>query len=100
MNGLVTPSSQSPDTVFKPDSKSEETMKYFIKKISTCLEIDAKHANVFLIKDGEYLAKLLIRGYKNTDKDEKIGEFYKSIENELEFLLAMAIEHSNEKQIL
>lgn len=100
LNGVLDKKWQSTDTLFKPTSKSEETMKYFIKKISTCLEIDKDHANVFLIKDGEYLAKLLIRGYKDSDKGEKIGEFYQVLEDDIEFLLYLAIEYPNEKQIL
>ena len=71
LNGLISEKSQTADTTFKPTVKSEETMKYFVKKISNCLSIDKDHANVFLIKDGEYLAKLLIRGYKDSEKDEK-----------------------------
>lgn len=51
---------------FRPSENSEETLKYLTQVLGECLEIEQNKATVFLIKEGEYLAKLLVRGYKDT----------------------------------
>ena len=86
---------------FKPTQNSEEIMKYFVCVISKCLGMNSKQSGVFLIKDGEYFAKLLIRGHKNNDSEQQnVCSIYSTIRSDFKKQLMIAIEHSNEKQIL
>ena len=59
-----------------------------------------KESGMFFIKDGEYLAKLLVRGHKDASKQENILKIYGKIKIDFDGLFKLSLDNDNESQVL
>ena len=74
--------------------------RYLLKQISECLSLTEKESGMFFIKDGEYLAKLLVRGHKDASKQENILKIYGKIKIDFDGLFKLSLDNDNESQVL
>lgn len=61
--------------------ETQSLFKYILQLLTESLSLSQAECKIFLIKDGEYLAKLLMRGVKSSedDKQEKLGRFFSKL---------------------
>ena len=102
LEAVVASSEKEQTSAFKfdPGEESEEISSYFTHIVGECLAISIKEASLFIIKDGEYMAQLLIRGYKNSSDQANIGLLFNRLKIDFKTLLLIALEYKNERQIL
>ena len=112
---------QASCTSFTYKTNSEEIKRWFVKALSNSQGIDSQESHVFIIKDCEYLAKLLMRGYKvnhkksdllveeegnNTfqakyvDEQEEMIGFLESTKKKFSDMFDAAVEIESEKEFL
>jgi hypothetical protein len=82
--------------------ETQSLFKYILQLLTESLSLSQAECKIFLIKDGEYLAKLLMRGVKSSkdDKQEKLGRFFSKLRVDFPRLLKIGIEVPAQAKIL
>ena len=79
---------------------SEEIKRWVVKNLGESLGISEKDAQVFIINDCEFLAKLLVRGHRGSPDQDKIVKFLGKIKSNFNKLLSISLEWEHEKSFL